>query len=186
LGWPTWRQGSLDCPTHLCERYGSRCRFRFAWFLSAHGGTGDCLFSFGLGLAYRLFVRLPTIAGVGLVGLFAVFHGYAHGLELPQAASPILYGLGFVLATTLLHGLGIGFAHSSRQYKIMQRIAGCSLIAASSFTAGSSIVDLLPLLRRKTAMCLAIPMQITHIDGFNAHCAAKGVKRDVSLFFVAR
>ena len=84
-----------------------------------------------LGLLIACSIRLPTIAGVGLVGLFAVFHGYAHGLELPQAASPILYGLGFVLATTLLHGLGIGFAHSSRQYKIMQRIAGCSLIVAS-------------------------------------------------------
>ncbi|MEY3758558.1 MAG: HypC/HybG/HupF family hydrogenase formation chaperone [Pseudomonadota bacterium] len=33
-------------------------------------------------------------------------------------------------------------------------------------------------------MCLAIPMQITHIDGFNAHCAAKGVERDVSLFLL--
>ncbi len=84
-----------------------------------------------LGLLIAGSVRLPTIAGAGLVGLFAVFHGYAHGLELPQAASPVLYGLGFVLATTLLHGLGIGFALSSRQYKIMQRIAGCSLIVAS-------------------------------------------------------
>ena len=33
-------------------------------------------------------------------------------------------------------------------------------------------------------MCLAIPMQITHIDGFNAHCVAKGVERDVSLFLL--
>lgn len=84
-----------------------------------------------LGLLIAGSVRLPTIAGAGLVGLFAVFHGYAHGLELPQAASPILYALGFVLATSLLHGLGIGFALSSRQYKIIQRIAGCSLIVAS-------------------------------------------------------
>jgi len=84
-----------------------------------------------LGLLIAGSVRLPTIAGVGIVGLFAVFHGYAHGLELPQAASPILYGIGFVLATSLLHGLGIGFARSSRQYKMIQRLAGCSLIVAS-------------------------------------------------------
>ncbi len=84
-----------------------------------------------LGLLIAGSIRLPTIAGASLAGLFAVFHGYAHGLELPQAASPVLYGLGFVLTTTLLHGLGIGFALSSRQYKIMQRIAGCSLIVAS-------------------------------------------------------
>ena len=84
-----------------------------------------------LGLLIAGSVRLPTSVGVLLVSLFAVFHGYAHGLELPQAASPILYGAGFVLATALLHGLGIGFASNSRQHKILQRIAGYSLIAAS-------------------------------------------------------
>ena len=84
-----------------------------------------------LGLLIAGSIRLPTSAGAFLVGLFAVFHGYAHGLELPQAASPILYGAGFVLATALLHGLGIGFARNSYQYKMLQRIAGYSLIAAS-------------------------------------------------------
>jgi len=84
-----------------------------------------------LGLLIAGSIRLPTSAGAFLVGLFAVFHGYAHGLELPQAASPILYGAGFVLATALLHGLGIGFARNSQQYKMLQRIAGYSLIAAS-------------------------------------------------------
>jgi urease accessory protein len=85
-----------------------------------------------LGLLIAGSIRLPTIAGASLVGLFALLHGYAHGLELPQAASPALYGFGFVLATTLLHGLGIGFALNSRHYKIMQHIAGGSLIVAGS------------------------------------------------------
>jgi urease accessory protein len=84
-----------------------------------------------LGLLIAGSVRLPTIAGAGIVGLFAVFHGYAHGLELPQAASPILYGIGFILTTSLLQGIGIGFARSSHQYKMIQRVAGCSLIVAS-------------------------------------------------------
>jgi urease accessory protein len=84
-----------------------------------------------LGLLIAGSVRLPTSLGALLVGLFAVFHGYAHGLELPQAASPILYGAGFVLATALLHGRGIGFARKSLQHKMLQRIAGYSLIAAS-------------------------------------------------------
>ena len=84
-----------------------------------------------LGLLIAGSVRLPTSVSALLVSLFAVFHGYAHGLELPQAASPILYGAGFVLATALLHGLGIGFARNSRQHKMLQRIAGYSLIAAS-------------------------------------------------------
>jgi urease accessory protein len=84
-----------------------------------------------LGLLIAGSVCLPTSVCALLVSLFAVFHGYAHGLELPQAASPILYGAGFVLATALLHGLGIGFARNSRQHKMLQRIAGYSLIAAS-------------------------------------------------------
>ena len=84
-----------------------------------------------LGLLIAGSVRLPTSVSALLVSLFAVFHGYAHGLELPQAASPILYGAGFVLATALLHGLGIGFTRNSRQHKMLQRIAGYSLIAAS-------------------------------------------------------
>ena len=84
-----------------------------------------------LGLLIAGSVRLPTSVCALLVSLFAVFHGYAHGLELPQAASPILYGAGFVLATALLHGLGIGFARKSLQHKMLQRIAGYSLIAAS-------------------------------------------------------
>ena len=84
-----------------------------------------------LGLLIAGSVRLPTSVGALLVSLFAVFHGYAHGLELPQAGSPILYGAGFLLATALLHGLGIGFARNSRQHKMLQRIAGYSLIAAS-------------------------------------------------------
>lgn len=84
-----------------------------------------------LGLLIAGSVRLPTSVCALLVSLFAVFHGYAHGLELPQAASPILYGAGFVLATALLHGLGIGFARNSRQHKMLQRFAGYSLIAAS-------------------------------------------------------
>jgi urease accessory protein len=84
-----------------------------------------------LGLLVAGAVRLPLITSVCVVGFFAVFHGYAHGLELPQTASPALYGIGFILATALLHGLGVGFAHSSRQYKIIQRLAGCSLIVTS-------------------------------------------------------
>ena len=91
-----------------------------------------------LGLLIAGSVRLPTSLGALLVGLFAVCHGYAHGLELPQAASPILYGAGFVLATALLHGLGIGFALNSRQHKMLQRIAGYSLIAASGLLVAAA------------------------------------------------
>ncbi len=59
----------------------------------------------GLLIATRRQWAVP--AGMALAAGFAVFHGYAHGLEMPLAASPAQYGLGFVLATLGLHGLGI-------------------------------------------------------------------------------
>jgi urease accessory protein len=60
-----------------------------------------------LGLAVATRARPPLwVAGL-LVGMFAIFHGYAHGKELPAAADPIGYGVGFVTATGLLHLCGI-------------------------------------------------------------------------------
>jgi urease accessory protein len=53
-------------------------------------------------------VKAPVWAAALVVAVFAVFHGYAHGKELPSAADPVGYSLGFVLATGLLHVLGIG------------------------------------------------------------------------------
>ena len=61
-----------------------------------------------LGGAIALRLSMPVAAATALVGFFAIFHGYAHGLETPDTASGLLYGLGFVAATALLHGLGIG------------------------------------------------------------------------------
>lgn len=60
-----------------------------------------------LGMAILGAVRAPVWAACLVVGLFALFHGYAHGQELPSAADPIGYSAGFVLATGLLHVLGI-------------------------------------------------------------------------------
>jgi len=52
-------------------------------------------------------VRLPLPASVAVVAFFAVFHGHAHGTELEAGQSAMLYSLGFVVATGLLHGAGI-------------------------------------------------------------------------------
>lgn len=49
----------------------------------------------------------PVWLAAVIVGIFGLFHGYAHGLELPSMANPISFSLGFVLATGLLHVLGI-------------------------------------------------------------------------------
>lgn len=68
-----------------------------------------------LGGLIALQSRLPMLSSVAVVALFAVFHGYAHGAEMPEAAQPALYGLGFALATALLHAAGIGAALSLRR-----------------------------------------------------------------------
>src|ERR1700744_4172905 len=61
-----------------------------------------------LGAVIALNVKAPVWAACLIVAIFAIFHGYAHGKELPSAADPIGYAVGFMLATGLLHLLGIG------------------------------------------------------------------------------
>lgn len=51
--------------------------------------------------------RVPLALGVALTGVFAVFHGYAHGAEMVPGNNVALYALGFVLATAALHGTGL-------------------------------------------------------------------------------
>ncbi|CCE03147.1 HupE/UreJ family protein [Bradyrhizobium sp. STM 3809] len=60
-----------------------------------------------LGLAVALRVRVPFAAAAGIIAIFAIFHGHAHGAELPGSANPLAYGCGFVVATGLLHACGI-------------------------------------------------------------------------------
>lgn len=64
------------------------------------------LLAFGLMIAMAN--RIPLSAGLGLTALFAAFHGFAHGSELPATSSGFSYGLGFVIATALLHAAGYG------------------------------------------------------------------------------
>ena len=63
-----------------------------------------------LGVLIAAAVRLPLAVSAAMVGVFAVFHGYAHGTEMPQDASGLAYAAGFMLATALLHASGIGMA----------------------------------------------------------------------------
>lgn len=62
-----------------------------------------------LGALVAMSARLPVGFGALLVGFFASFHGFAHGIEIPEAASAVQYAIGFVFATALLHGIGGGF-----------------------------------------------------------------------------
>jgi urease accessory protein len=62
-----------------------------------------------LGCVVLFGVRAPIWIAAVIVGVFAIFHGHAHGMELPTAANPLSYAVGFVLATGLLHLFGIAF-----------------------------------------------------------------------------
>ncbi|OGS80830.1 MAG: urease accessory protein [Gallionellales bacterium GWA2_55_18] len=78
-----------------------------------------------LGVLIAASVRLPLWLSSGMVGTFALWHGYAHGAEMPELASGIGYTLGFMLATALLHAAGIAFGLG------MQRISRERLVQAA-------------------------------------------------------
>jgi urease accessory protein len=71
--------------------------------------VGIALSAVALGAAVALALRPPLLVAALLVGVFAIFHGHAHGTELPQAANAVAYSLGFVVATGALHLAGIAF-----------------------------------------------------------------------------
>jgi urease accessory protein len=90
-----------------------------------------------LGAAVAFGVRAPVALAMGLVGLFAIFHGHAHGAEMPENASGLLYGLGFMAGTALLHltglaaGYGIGSV-SDRYGRFIVRGAGAAIAVAGA------------------------------------------------------
>jgi urease accessory protein len=71
--------------------------------------TGIATSAVVLGLMVALAARPPLWVAAALVGAFAIFHGHAHGTELPAGADAVAYSAGFVIATGLLHLCGIGF-----------------------------------------------------------------------------
>lgn len=85
-----------------------------------------------LGVLVAAAARLPVAVGATLVGLFALFHGHAHGTEMPQATSAVLYGLGFVLATAFLHaaGLALGMVGANGIGRWAVRLGGAGVAAA--------------------------------------------------------
>lgn len=63
-----------------------------------------------LGAVVAFGIKAPLALAMAVVGFFAIFHGHAHGAEMPEDAAGLAYGLGFMLATALLHlgGIGLG------------------------------------------------------------------------------
>lgn len=79
--------------------------------------------------------RPPLWLAAALVGFFAIFHGHAHGTELPAGESGLLYSIGFVVVTGLLHatGIAIGLVHRWRAGQVALRGAGAVVGAGGVF-----------------------------------------------------
>ncbi len=88
------------------------------------GIAGSVLF---IGVLIGLSQKLPVGLGMALVGVLALFHGQAHGAEMPVEASGALYAIGFLAATAVLHGVGIGLA-----------LAGRTLLTATALRLGGA------------------------------------------------
>ena len=88
-----------------------------------------------LGVMVLAEVRPPLWLAAAIVAFFAIFHGHAHGRELPEGTSALLYSLGFVVATGLLHAVGIalGVAHRWALGRQAVRVAGGGVAAAGCF-----------------------------------------------------
>lgn len=88
-----------------------------------------------LGAAVMFELRPPLALAATLIGVFAIFHGHAHGTELPPGQSALLYSLGFVMATGLLHavGIGIGTVHRWNWGQRFLRLAGAGVTVGGLF-----------------------------------------------------
>ena len=88
-----------------------------------------------LGAAVLFEIRPPLAVAALVVGVFAIFHGHAHGTELPPGQSALLYSLGFVMATGGLHaaGIGIGTVHRWSWGRAVLRVAGAVVAVGGIF-----------------------------------------------------
>ncbi|TPJ82476.1 HupE/UreJ family protein [Mesorhizobium sp. B2-6-2] len=83
-----------------------------------------------LGLLVALAIDLPVSAGIAITGLFALFHGHAHGTEVPENAGGFEYMAGFAMATALLHGAGIAAGLGlGLRFRSLARAAGAACAA---------------------------------------------------------
>jgi urease accessory protein len=96
-----------------------------------------------LGAVIFLRVKLPVVVAASMVAVFAIFHGYSHGLEMVRAHSGAGFGVGFVSATALLHLAGIGLGlltgriAASRVRPLSQAAGGALVLAGAVLFAAA-------------------------------------------------
>jgi urease accessory protein len=88
-----------------------------------------------LGAAILTELKPPLWGAAALVGVFGLFHGYAHGAELPPGQNALLYSLGFILATGMLHatGIALGLVHRWSWGKLALRGAGAAILSGGAW-----------------------------------------------------
>jgi urease accessory protein len=92
--------------------------------------TGIALSGVVLGMMVLLASKPPIWVAAVLVGIFAIFHGHAHGTELPNSANPMTYSIGFVISTGLLHLSGIALGLLTRFPWGIPLVRGCGGVIA--------------------------------------------------------
>jgi urease accessory protein len=98
---------------------------------------GILVSDFVLGAVLLFAIRLPNVINYSMIVIFALFHGFAHGIELPKDVNGLTYGLGFITATVALHLLGMTTGYIAQNYpikteKLIYRVAGVLVLVASS------------------------------------------------------
>jgi urease accessory protein len=103
----------------------------------AEVGIGVSVVILGLAIAFQL--RPPTFVAMAVVGFFALFHGYAHGAELPDGVAGLSFALGFLLATALLHSTGVGLGllmqRQASSHRLIQAGGGAMVLAGIAVLA---------------------------------------------------
>jgi len=97
-----------------------------------------------LGILVVMDRKIPLGAGLAITGLFALSHGFAHGLEMPAATTAMAYGAGFAVATALLHGVGLVagtwlLPGASARRQLFSRLAGALITGGGVLLAASAL-----------------------------------------------
>jgi urease accessory protein len=97
--------------------------------------TGIVISVLALGVLIAASVHLPLAVSIIVVGLFAIFHGHAHGAEMPETSSGFAYAAGFIIATAFLHacGIGLGIAIQKLASPAVVRFAGIAIVLCGGY-----------------------------------------------------
>jgi urease accessory protein len=109
--------------------------------------VGIALSAVALGAVVATEARPPLWVAAVLVGFFAIFHGHSHGTEIPPDQNGVLYSVGFVVATGLLHltGIAIGLIHRWPSGQMILRLGGAGVAAAGGWFLAGGESDVLQL-----------------------------------------